>query len=92
MAEILTYFGKNLADILKISAPAARGLLRLSIMDEFGPFKPVTNISMNEMKLVIEGAFKLRLIKLEIRNYNEIIDKMLVYLRKNQSLITMGGV
>lgn len=91
MIAFITYFGNLLAETLVISPPAARGLLKLSIMDEFGPFKPLNQVSLNEMKEVLEGALKNRLLNLSIKHCDEIINLMLSKLRENQSLITMGG-
>ena len=92
MIEFIAYFGKFLAEILNISAPAARGLLKLSIMEEFGPYKQLTQVTLYDFKKVLLGALKLRLIKLEVQNCDEIVEIMLIKLRENQSLITMGGV
>jgi len=90
--EIIAYLGNKLAEKIDISPPAARGLLKLSIKDELDPFKPVPQITFNELKTVIENALNKRLRKLEISNKDEIIKFMLGELRKNQSLITMSKV
>ena len=39
--EIYNYLGDILADKIKISPPAARGLIKLAIKDELGSFKPL---------------------------------------------------
>ena len=90
--EIIAYLGNKLAEKIDISPPAARGLLKLSIKDELDPFKPISQITFNELKSVIENALNQRLIKLEISNKDEIIKFMLEELKANQSLITMSKV
>ncbi|MBY9021476.1 MAG: hypothetical protein KGD67_10475 [Candidatus Lokiarchaeota archaeon] len=92
MIELITYLAKYLEEVLKISPPAAKGLLKLAIKEEFGPFKSFDNISLIDMKQVLEGALKMRLLNLEVQNYQEILEKLLLKLKKNQSLLTMGGV
>ena len=43
--EIIRYLGDKLAEQMSISSPAARGLIKLSIKDELGPFKALTKIN-----------------------------------------------
>ena len=90
--EIIKYLGNNLAKKINISPPAARGLLKLAIKDELGPFKPLNQINFNDLKSVIENTLKLRLKKLEIPNSEILVEYLLHQLTKNQSLITMAGV
>jgi len=90
--EIIKYLGNNLAKKINISPPAARGLLKLAIKDELGPFKPLNQINFNDLKSVIENTLSLRLKKLEIPNSEILVEYLLHQLTKNQSLITMAGV
>lgn len=90
--EIIKYLGNNLAKKINISPPAARGLLKLAIKDELGPFKSLNQINFNDLKSVIENTLKLRLKKLEIPNSEILVEYLLHQLTKNQSLITMAGV
>lgn len=90
--EIIKYLGNNLAKKINISPPAARGLLKLAIKDELGPFKPLNQINFNDLKSVIENTLKLRLKKLEVANSEILVEYLLHQLTKNQSLITMAGI
>ena len=90
--EIIKYLGNILAQKINVSPPAARGLLKLSIKDELGPFKQLSQVNYNDLKLVIENAMKKRLINLDIQNTDSLISFMLDELTNHQSLITMAGV
>ncbi len=69
-----------------------RGLLKLAIKDELGPFKPISEINFSDFKSVIKNSLSLRLIKLDIPNIDILIEYMLEHLTKNQSLVTMVRV
>ena len=90
--EIIKFLGDKLADQVNITHLAGRGLLKLSIKDEVGPFKPLEKLSYEDLKSTIQNALRDRLIKLEIINPNQIITFLLNELNKNQSLIIMAGV
>ncbi|MBN1803186.1 MAG: hypothetical protein JW891_16870 [Candidatus Lokiarchaeota archaeon] len=90
--EIIKYLGDIIARRIGISPTAARGLLKLSIKDELGPFTDFETINYENLYRVICRSLKKRLVKLEISFYEEIIRLMIDELTKNQSLITMGGV
>ena len=90
--EIIKFLGDKLANKINISPPAARGLLKLAIKDELGPFKPISEINFNDFKSIMKNSLRLRLIKLDIPNNDILIEYMLYYLTKNQSLITMARV
>ena len=90
--EIIKFLGDKLANKINISPPAARGLLKLAIKDEVGPFKPISEINFNDFKSIMKNSLRLRLIKLDIPNNDILIEYMLYYLTKNQSLITMARV
>ena len=90
--EIIKYLGDKLSQQINISPPAARGLLKLSIMDELGPFIDLSKTSYKELCRVMKTSFKKRLINLNISDYEIIVNNMLNELRLNQSLITMAGV
>ncbi len=87
--EIINYLGNKLAEKIRISPPAARGLLKLAIKDELGPFVPIEQIRFNDLKKVILNSLRARLIKLEIIDPNPIIEFLNDELTRNQSLITM---
>ena len=88
--EIINYLGDKLSEHINITPAASRGLLKLAIKDEIGPFKPLELISFNDLKNVINNSLEKRLHKLNIENLQEIIKNLLEELTKNQSLITMS--
>lgn len=90
--EIINILGEKLSLKVKISPPAARGLLKLAIKDEIGPFKPFNQLNYEDYKNSIENALKIRLEKLDIKKPQKIIDFLRIELRKIQSIITIGGV
>ncbi len=92
MVEVIKYLGFNLAELIMISPPGARGLIKLAIKDELGPFKPFQQISYKELKMVIENALKKRLQNLEINTVDKIIEEMLALLARYQSLIVMENI
>ena len=90
--EIIRYLAVKLSNQLRISPPAARGLIKLSIKDELGPFKKLKRINYNEYCNVIRNSLKKRLDMLKISNYEFIVNNLLEELDLYQSLITMEGV
>jgi len=90
--DIIEHLGSRLAELISISAPAARGLIKLAIKDEVGPFKPLNQITFNEFKDTIENSLKKRLEILEISTFELIIKYLVRELTNYQSLITIGGV
>jgi len=90
--EIINILGNGLANKINISPTAARGLIKLSIKDEIGPFKPLELINYDDLKSTIQNSLKARLKNLDIFNAEMIISDLMDELNKNQSLITMAGV
>ena len=90
--DIIKHLGSRLAELINISAPAARGLIKLAIKDEIGPFKPLNQITFNEFKTTIENSLKKRLKILEISTFELIVQYLIRELTDYQSLITMEGV
>ena len=90
--EIINILGKNLAKNLNISSPAARGLIKLSIKDEFGPFKPINQLNYEDFKLILNQSLKQRLQNLNVINLHVIVERLLEDLKQNQSVITIAGV
>jgi hypothetical protein len=88
--EIINYLGDKLSEHINITPPASRGLLKLAIKDELGPFKPLESINFNDLKNVINNSLQKRLQKLNIQNFQNVIKNLLEELTKNQSLITMS--
>ena len=90
--DIIKHLGSKLAELINISAPAGRGLIKLAIKDELGPFRPLNQVTFNEFKNTIENSLKKRLIKLEISTFELIVKYLVRELTDYQSLITIGGV
>ena len=90
--EIIKYLGDKLGEKINISPFASRGMLRLAIKDQMGPFKPLSQLTYTNLKLIIQNALKIRLEKLKIPHYNNVIKFLTDELTQNQSLITMAGV
>jgi len=87
--EIIKYLGDILGKEISISPPAARGLLKLAIQDQFGPFKALTELELNDFKNIIKDSLKKRLIDLDIKAYEKILSLIKNELILNQSLITI---
>ncbi|MBD3341069.1 MAG: hypothetical protein GF353_18325 [Candidatus Lokiarchaeota archaeon] len=90
--EIIKYLGERMAQKIEISPPAARGLLKLAIKDEMGPFTPLNQVNFNDLKKVIQNSLFNRLDGLKVNNLKEIVKDLLEELTQNQSLITIAGV
>ncbi len=90
--EIIKYLGDILAGEIDISPPAARGLLKLAIQDQFGPFKALIELEFNDLKNVIEDSLKKRLMELDIKAYEKILGLIENELILNQSLITLTKI
>ncbi|MBD3194863.1 MAG: hypothetical protein GF317_07405 [Candidatus Lokiarchaeota archaeon] len=91
-ADVIYFLGEKLGTKLNISPPAARGLLKLAMKDELGPFKLIEEIKYEDYKQIILNSLSKRLKELEIDNYEEIIQYLNVVLTKSQSLITLGRI
>ena len=81
-----------MANHINISPPAARGLLRLAIKDQVGPFKLMNEIFYKDLKITINNSLKYRLEHLDLPNVDDIVKNLLDSLSRNQSLMTMGKV
>ena len=90
--EIINIIGAFLAQRVNLSPPAGRGLLKLAIKDELGPFKPYDILEYEDLKNVISKSLKQRLENLEIYGADSIIKELVNILNKNQSLLTMSKV
>jgi hypothetical protein len=90
--NFIDFLGELLSKELKFSIFAARGLLKLSIKDELGPFYSINKINYETIKKVITNSLFSRLNDLDIANPLEIRDFLLEELNKNQSLLTFEKV
>lgn len=87
--EILNIMGKIISRELNISPPAARGIIKLSIKDEFGPFKPLRELKYSDMLLVVNNSLRRRFITLKIKNCEQILSTLRKELNENQSLFSL---
>ena len=90
--EILNILAEFIAKEINISPPAARGLLKLSIKDQIGPFKPLNQINFRDLKNTINSSLKTRLINLDVSNVNLLIENLIQQLIDKQSLIPMTKI
>ena len=90
--DIIYYLGNILANRINVSPTASRGLIKLSIKDELGPFSKFKLIKFEELKNAINNSLRIRLTKLNVRDLEDIIVILLKELTDNQSLITMANV
>jgi hypothetical protein len=90
--EIITLLAEKLASKIGMTPTATRGLLKLSIKDEVGPFKPIEQLDYDDLMEMINHSLKKRLDAIKADNINLIIEYLAKTLIENQSLITMGSV
>ena len=90
--DIIYYLGNVLASRINISPTASRGLLKLSVKDELGPFTKFELVKFDNLKNVVNNSLRARLTKLNILDLDDVIQNLLKELTDNQSLITMANV
>ena len=90
--EIVNILAVILAENITISQPAARGLFKLSLMDQIGPFKPLNQMEFKDFKDTINNALRKRLVELKISNLEKIISSLNLQLIEKQSLIPMTKI
>jgi len=90
--EVIKSLGDVLASKINISPTAARGLIKLAIKDELGPFTIINSINLNNMQKTIQNSLMKRLNNLAIQNVETITNSLLTHLKEIQSLITMANV
>ena len=90
--DLINLLAENISEQVKISPLAARGLFKLAIKEEVGPFKPLNTLSYEKFERVIKNSLKKRLEGLKVANIDSIIANLIIILTKNQSLITMEAV
>ena len=89
--EIIKVLGKVLSHCINISPLASRGLLKLAIKDELGPFIAFKELIYQDLKKVIRNSLRERLKKLGVqeKRIETIIKQLGNALSENQSLIIM---
>ena len=90
--QIINHLADVLSIRINISATASRGLIKLAIKDEIGPFEPLNKIGLKEYKRVIQTSLKRRLQNLNVENFEEIIVILSNELVTHQSLILMEKI
>ncbi|TXT64080.1 MAG: hypothetical protein BAJALOKI3v1_260016 [Promethearchaeota archaeon] len=90
--EIITLLAEKLASKIEMTPTATRGLIKLSIKDEVGPFKPIEQLDYDDLMDIINRSLKKRLEAIKVDNVDLIIKYLAKTLIENQSLITMGSV
>ena len=90
--DIIYYLGNILANRINISPTASRGLIKLSIKDELGPFIKFELVKFEDLKNAINNSLRIRLTRLNVQGLGDIIGILLKELTDNQSLITMANV
>ncbi|MBN1802613.1 MAG: hypothetical protein JW891_13960 [Candidatus Lokiarchaeota archaeon] len=88
--EIIKYLAEVLAQNINISSTATRGLIKLAIRDQLGPFYQFSQITYDDLKKTIQEALRNRLKVLKIQNFEDLTSFLLKELKLNQSLITMS--
>jgi len=90
--QIINHLAEVLSKKINISATASRGLIKLAIKDEIGPFMPLNIIGLKEYKAIIHSSLKRRLQNLNVENIEEIIELLLDELITHQSLVLMEKI
>ncbi|MFX0023055.1 MAG: hypothetical protein ACFE9S_12080 [Candidatus Hermodarchaeota archaeon] len=90
--EMFRYLCNILSEELHLTPPASAGLIRLAIKDQFGPFKPIEQLNFKDYKEICNNALKDRLVRIKVHNIEQIIERIVIQLVQNQSLIIMENV
>lgn len=90
--QIIFFLGELLSKEIGISEAASRGLIKLAIKEELGPYQELNTIDLRDYQKIIQNSLKNRLLKLNIENFKQIIDVLLKEILENQSLITMEKI
>ena len=90
--EIINFLALILSERIGISPAASRGLLKLSIKDQFGPFHQLDQLNYYNLKEVILDSLKKRLENINVKEIDLILRILILELTDNQSLITIEKV
>ena len=90
--QIIYHFGYILSERINISVAASRGLIKLAIKEEFGPYQPLNTLGLRDYQNLITHSLKRRLQDLKVPQCEEIVELLIDELLKNQSLITMERI
>lgn len=78
-------YGRELAKLLGKPTPLCSGLIRLAIRDSG---KPINSIGLDDLLLIFSDQLNLRLESLRIPNNQALVEHMIKYAIRNQSIIT----
>ncbi|MFX1274501.1 MAG: hypothetical protein ACFFBP_08220 [Promethearchaeota archaeon] len=96
--QIINFLGDYLAEKINFSPSAARGMIKLAIRDQLGAFMRFEQITLKELKSVIQGSLKTRLLelkeqdKINLKDIDVLTKEIIDELIKGQALITMANV
>lgn len=90
--QIINHLAEFLSKKIQISATASRGLIKLAIKDEIGPFVPFNQITLKDYQVIIRNSLKKRLQRLNVENFEEIIELLVNELITHQSLVLMEKI
>ena len=91
MKSIIDFLGEKLAEEIKKEPMHAKGLLRLTIKDIVADKKPEELNYRDVVKILKEGLTE-RLKRINVSSPEAITDKMVTFVNKNQSVITMLSI
>ena len=87
--NVTNLFGEYLAQLTERRAMACKGMIRLAVLDKF-PEKTPEQLNYNELKDIFDTTLKQRLENVSIPNVEGISKDIILYLVRNQSLLTMA--
>jgi len=90
ISGIINYLAEFLSKEIDISIPAARGMIKLAIQEEFNPLQYSRPLNYGNLKDIIHNSLKERIKKLNIENIEVIILNLSNHLIEGQSLVTMA--
>ena len=88
MTSIMEVLGDELANLLDIKPIQAKGLLRLSVKDVL-PGQIAEDLTLNNLTDVLKEGLKGRLDRIGVSNSETVVNKMVNFVTKKQSLITI---
>ena len=88
MTSIMEVLGDELSNLINIKPIQAKGLLRLSIRDVI-PGQLAEDLTLKNLTDVLKEGLKGRLDRIGVPNSDVIVNKMVNFTTKKQSLITI---
>ncbi len=91
MTTIIDFLGEKLAKEINKDPMHAKGLLRLTIKD-IVPDKPLQELNYKDIIRILKDGLQNRLSKINVSDPDKITSKMLKFINKNQSVVTMFSI